>query len=147
MPTTLSEALASEAQRDQAEAAYFDQQAARNSGVHFGGMEATRPMPRSPSDRLQAARKALQAAERRAATPGARFMACVVAAQQLAERGRNEELHRACEFARACASRGIEGELDHAEKCLAVIETLGGDVRTARAALSELVSAQLMAAE
>lgn len=158
MPLTHQEALAHEVARDVAELAYHDREAARSRGVCMSGMGPTPFTPRTAAERLAAAGRALEAAERRAATPGARFMACIVVVQQRAERDHREattaearhtalSLHAAGELARACASRGIETEPDHASHCLDVITRLGGDVRTARAALADAVGAQLQAAE
>ncbi len=108
-------------------------------GVSFGGM-TTAPWSaeRLAEQRAMMDRAVEAGAAARAASPTGRFLACVNAIRRAAEVAQNEALHGAALRAIACAERGLAGELAHAENCLAELDLLGADVRSARVAPDEL---------
>ncbi len=86
MPLTHDEALAQEVARDEATLSHHLREAARTSGVHFGGMGPSSFALRGRDELEAAAVAAVSASEARAATPAGRFKACVLAVRRDAER-------------------------------------------------------------
>lgn len=145
MPTTFPQALTRAHAVEDARFANWQREATRSRGVSVSGLTVGEFEPATDAELARQARADVRRAALYAASPEGRFQACVGAVRRAAAHARDEELHAAASVASACADRGLSGELDHAAKCLSVLDTLGADVREAQAVIAELRGLQMAA--
>lgn len=138
MPTTFPQAMTRARAVESARFANWRREATRSRGVFIAGLSVGEFEPATDAELARQARADVRRARAYAESPEGQFQACVNTIRRAAAHALNEELHAAACRASACASRGLEGELDHAAKCLSVLDSLGADVRGAQAALADV---------